>query len=525
MDNKPVTGTGLCPSDELRTSPEPRRRAEPSTIIRVLLVEDSTLDTYLIRSLLAKAGHDSFDLEYADRLSTALERLDEGGIDVVLLDLLLPDSQGLDTFIQAHTYAPHVPILVLTSFGDESLGLQAVQAGAQDYLFKWDFDDTLMARAIKYAIERQRLEEELKELMQKVERAKREWESTADSLPELICLVDERGHIMRANRTVETWNLAQVVDVKGREFHQLLHPHCTGSSCYLDCFWKEAWAEALQGQPAQCEAYDQVLERRVLIRIQPWTGADIGSTVVIVHDISERKRAEEELRQSYAKLRRTLEGTINALVSAVEMRDPYTAGHQWRVAQLACAIAKEMGLSEDQVNGLYMAAMIHDLGKINVPAEILSKPGRLSEIELSLIKTHPQVGHDILNVPAEVLSGPGRLSEMELSLIKVHPQIGYDVLKRIEFPWPVAQIVLQHHERMDGSGYPQGLSGEEILLEARILAVADVVEAMSSHRPYRPAHGIEEALEEISQNRGILYDAEVVGTCLELFTEKGFSFW
>ena len=205
----------------------------------------------------------------------------------------------------------------------------------------------------------------------------------------------------------------------------------------------------------------------------------------------ERQRAEEELRQSYVKLQRVLEGTVHTLVAAIEMRDPYTAGHQRRVAQLACAIANEMGLSEEQIEGIRMAALIHDMGKITVPAEILSKPTPLSDHERGLIKNHAQVGHD--------------------------------VLKEMDFPWPLAQIVLQHHERLDGSGYPQGLSDEEIMLEARILAVADVVEAMASYRPYRPARGLDKALEEISQNRGILYDPDAVDACLKLFAEKGFE--
>jgi HD-GYP domain-containing protein (c-di-GMP phosphodiesterase class II) len=208
--------------------------------------------------------------------------------------------------------------------------------------------------------------------------------------------------------------------------------------------------------------------------------------------LTEQKRAEEELRQSYVNLQRTLQGTVNVLASAIEMKDRYTAGHQRRVTQLACAIAEEMGLSEEQIEGLCVAGLIHDIGKINVPAEILSKPGPLTELEYGLIKMHPQIGHD--------------------------------VLKTIECPWPLAQIVLQHHERMNGSGYPQGLSGEEIILEARILAVADVVEAMASHRPYRPARGIVLASEEISQNRGRLYDPEVADACLRLFAEKRFEF-
>jgi HD-GYP domain-containing protein (c-di-GMP phosphodiesterase class II) len=162
------------------------------------------------------------------------------------------------------------------------------------------------------------------------------------------------------------------------------------------------------------------------------------------------------------------------------------------VAELARAIASEMGLSEERIDGLYMAGIIHDLGKISVPAEILSKPGRLSDAEFQLVKTHPQVG--------------------------------YDILKNIEFPWPIAQITLQHHERLNGSGYPQGLSGEDMLLEAKILAVADVVEAMASHRPYRAALGLQKALNEIFQNQGILYDYTVVAACLRLFNEKKFFF-
>ena len=216
-------------------------------------------------------------------------------------------------------------------------------------------------------------------------------------------------------------------------------------------------------------------------------------TMAVFTDITERKRTEEELQQSYARLRKTLEGIVHVLESAMEMRDPYTAGHQRRVTQLACAIAEEMGLSQERIEGLRMAAMIHDLGKMTVPAEILAKPTTLSDLEYGLIKTHPQTGHDVLQ-------------------------------RVTEFPWPVAQIILQHHERLDGSGYPQGLSDGKIMLEAKMLAVADVVEAMAPHRPYRPAHGIASALEEISQNSGLLYDAEVVDVCLKLFTEKGFAF-
>lgn len=198
----------------------------------------------------------------------------------------------------------------------------------------------------------------------------------------------------------------------------------------------------------------------------------------------------QELRESEKKLRASLLDSITAIAATVEMRDPYTAGHQRRVGHLASAIARELQRPESEVEGLYLACTVHDIGKIRIPAEILSKPGQLGDLEYSIIKEHPEIGHEIL--------------------------------KSIDFPWPIARIVLQHHERLNGTGYPQGLQGEEILLEARILAVADVVEAMLSHRPYRAALGIEAALEEIARHRDTLYDAAAVDACLKLFREGGY---
>jgi PAS domain S-box-containing protein len=212
----------------------------------------------------------------------------------------------------------------------------------------------------------------------------------------------------------------------------------------------------------------------------------------VTRDISERKQAEVKIRATMNNLKKSVEGTIQVLSLTVETRDPYTAGHQRQVAKLAAAIAEKMDLSEDQIDGIRLAGGIHDLGKISVPAEILSKPSRLTETEYRLIK--------------------------------IHPESGYNILKEIDFPWPIAQIVLQHHERMNGSGYPGGLKEGGILLEARIMAVADVVEAVASHRPYRPALGLEKALDEILINRGVLFDPQAVDACLNLFREKSFSF-
>jgi PAS domain S-box-containing protein/putative nucleotidyltransferase with HDIG domain len=208
-------------------------------------------------------------------------------------------------------------------------------------------------------------------------------------------------------------------------------------------------------------------------------------------ELTERKRAENDLKQSFNSLQDSLTGAVQAMATVVESRDPYTAGHQRRVAELAHAIASEMRLPTNQVDGLQMAAVIHDLGKMAVPAEILSKPTKLKKSEFELIKEHPQAG--------------------------------YEILKNIAFPWPIARIILEHHEKMDGSGYPNGLLGENTLLESKILTVADVVEAMASHRPYRPALGIDAALAEIEKNKGTLYDADAVDACMRLFREKGFQ--
>jgi len=211
-----------------------------------------------------------------------------------------------------------------------------------------------------------------------------------------------------------------------------------------------------------------------------------------VKDITSRKMAEIDLEKTAEKLKKSLMNTIQALSVTVEIRDPYTAGHQKRVSKLTRAIAQGMDLPKDTVDNICMASIIHDIGKLSLPAEILSKPGKLADIEFSLIKAHSQSG--------------------------------YDIIKDIGLPYPIAEMVLQHHEKIDGSGYPRGLKNGQILLESKIITVADVVEAMASHRPYRPALGIDAALEEIEKYKGILYDPAVVDMCLELFRERGFTF-
>jgi len=252
------------------------------------------------------------------------------------------------------------------------------------------------------------------------------------------------------------------------------------------------------GNPAKLENYE-VIQKNGAIRINDMSASlllDASGTPVgfrgVARDVTEHRNRERELKESYENLQHMLEETIRTLAFTVEVRDPYTAGHQRRVAQLADAISLKMGLPLEEAMGVRMAALIHDVGKVQIPGEILSKPGPLSPDEMELVRTHPSVGSSIL--------------------------------KEIEFPWPISDIVLQHHGRLDGSGYPYGIDGGKMSTEAKIIAVADVVEAMVSHRPYRSALGLDKAIEEISNNKGTLYDAEVVDACLSLFTEDGFTF-
>lgn len=307
-----------------------------------------------------------------------------------------------------------------------------------------------------------------------------------DNSSDLIVIHDFNGKIYYLNQKAEI-----MLGLKKKEYSRanLFTYLKTDSSSKNDNL-----GELESGQPIN---YESVIVRDeinlpVEINSQPVLINGKKLVIDVIKDISERKQSAEELKQSSEKLQKAMEGTIDTLAHAAEVRDPYTAGHQQRVSLLSIAIANELGLSQIQIDGVRVASSLHDIGKIYVPAEILSKPGKLKVNEFNLVRDHSEVG--------------------------------YELLKSIEFPWPVAEIILQHHERLDGSGYPRGLIGNDIMIEASIIAVSDVVESMSSHRPYRPAYNIEKALLEILQHRGVLYHPEVVDACMRLFNEKGFKF-
>jgi PAS domain S-box-containing protein len=313
--------------------------------------------------------------------------------------------------------------------------------------------------------------------------SERRLHTLVQTIPDLIWLKDKDGVYLSCNTMFERFFGASETDIVGKTDYDFVNRELADSFREHDC---QAMAA---GKTTSNEEWITFADdgHRVFLDTIKTPMYDAQGTLIgvlgIGRDITDRSSVE--------RIRKALGGTVQAIAVTVEARDPYTAGHQRRVADLARAIATEMNLSIDIIDGIRMAAAIHDLGKISVPAEILSKPTKLKKTEFDLIKDHPQSG--------------------------------YDILKDIDFPWPVARIVLEHHEKMNGSGYPHGLTGDNILLESRIISVADVVESMASHRPYRPSMGIEAALEEIEKNKGTFYDDAVADACLRLFREKGFQ--
>jgi putative nucleotidyltransferase with HDIG domain len=357
--------------------------------------------------------------------------------------------------------------------------MEATRQAAHDELERRVTDRTAELMRVTDALraeitERRRIETELRAAQEELERR----------------MADRTGELARVNEELRT----EIGERKGMEAvlqaaHDELEQRVADRTDELIRVNEELRTKVAEHQrlEAALQAAHNELEGRVADRTDELTRVNDGLRA----EIAQRKNAEEELRHTLDNLQKTLGAAIQVMGAAVEMKDPYTAGHQTRSTTLARNIARMMGLSREQINTIRMAGLIHDIGKLSIPAEILSKPGKLSDSELPLVKEHARRG--------------------------------YEILKDVEFPWPLAEIVHQHHERMDGSGYPRNLKGDEICVEARIMAVADVVEAMVSHRPYRRALGIEAALEEIEGNRGILYDHTVADACLQLFREKGFQ--
>ena len=456
----------------------------------ILVADDEKGVVNLFQEILTREGYRVF---VASDGKEAIEIASKHSIDLAILDLRMPVMGGLDALRRIRESDPFAAALVMTGQPDmESLN-QFLELGALDYLVK-PFRPTEIVSVVRRALEKQEVkngkaasengnEERTRRLVESQIRYREVIENCNDAI-----VVAQDGKLKFLNpKALELVGRStdELIDVS---FSDLIHPE--DRSMVIERHLRRLKGERLPGTyKFRVLGKDgQILWVEINAIRSMWN--DRPATLNFIRDITDRIIVQEKLEQSNEKLRRALEGTIQAMALAVETRDPYTAGHQRRVAELAVAIATELGLSGDQIEGVRMAGLIHDIGKLSLPTDILSKPGRLTDTEFSLIQDHCQAG--------------------------------FDILKGIEFPWPLAQIVLQHHERFNGSGYPLGLVGGDISLEARILGVADVVEAMASHRPYRPALGIGAALEEILEKGGSLYDPEVTRACLRLFTEKGY---
>jgi len=347
-----------------------------------------------------------------------------------------------------------------------------------------------VAEDIAFGIHNIELDEERKLAEENVKNTKDELQMIMDSVPALIFYKNTKGRLVRTNKANADAIGIPMKDIIGMTTEELF-PKEQAKKMRKDDKEVIISGKAKKNIIEPFSTPDGIRWQSIdKIPYKDNKGKVIG-IIGLSKDITFQKEAEQKLQQSYQKLKKTMDAAIDTMSNIIEAKDPYTSGHQHRVCQLAIRIAQEMKLSPDKIEGVRIASLIHDIGKIGLPTEILSKPGKLTDIEFSLIKGHSQVG--------------------------------YDILKPVDFSYPIAQIVLQHHERLDGSGYPNKLNGDKIILEAKIIGIADVVEAMSSFRPYRPALGIDAALEEISQNKGILYDPEVVDTCIKLFKEKEFK--
>ena len=472
---------------------------EAKKTARILVVDDEERNRRLLVAMLEAEGYSA--AEAADG-KQALELVRRGPPDLVLLDIMMPGIDGYEVArtLKADAATKAIPIVMVTALDDRESRLRGLEAGAEDFVTKPVDRNELRVRNLlrlkdfsNFLADHNRiLEEKVQERTALLAASEARYRKVTETAPDAIVTANVASTIAGWNRAAERMfgyteaealgqPLTLVIPQRYRDAHNAgLHRVKTGGE------WHVIGTVELHGLNKAGNEFP------IELSLSQWETLNGGKCFTsIIRDISERKAAEEEIQRYIARLQSAVMSTVEVATTISEMRDPYTAGHERRVAGIAVAISAELGFDMNRRAGLRIAGQLHDIGKITVPLEILSKPGKLTAIEFQLIQGHAQAS--------------------------------YDVLKSVEWDWPVAQVALQHHERIDGSGYPQGLKGDAILFEARIMAVADVVEAMSSHRPYRPGHGIDKALAEIERGRGTAYDPAVTDACLKLFREKGYA--
>jgi len=443
--------------------------------LRILILEDSASDAELVLRELGQLDGAACSevIMTGDDLRAQLE---SDHWDVIVSDFSMPGFDAMEALEITRETHPLLPFVVMSGTIGEERAVELLRSGVTDYVMKEHLGrlGSVVKRAVREAREHQALNEAQLGLM----RSAQEWLDTFNALSDAVLMLDAEGSIRRINRAAPELLCTTPDKLLGSRVADVIRSICPDADRFL-----ESWGVCppARFEVGPCELPSVWFE----VSCDPIDGNGHPATghVLVLTDITQRKRSDAQLRSLFGRLKRTMDGTVAIAVRMVESRDPYTAGHQERVAELAVAIARRLHLDDDAVELIHTAARLHDVGKIAVPAEILVKPGQLQELEWELIKRHPVVGAEII--------------------------------KDAEFEGPIHEIVLQHHERLDGSGYPLGLAGDAICREAQIVAVADVTEAMTAHRPYRPACTTDQVFAELSGGRTIRYAPDIVDACLD----------
>jgi len=461
--------------------------------LSIMYVEDEGV---ILRSINTMMERKIKDVYIATNGEIGLKVFKKHKPQIVVTDIKMPVMNGLEMIEKIKEIEPSTKFIVVSAYGEINYFIKAIELGVQGFILKPVNVNQLMGiirelgNGILLQQEIERKEEERKKSAKALQEQKAYFEHLFESSPEAVVVASNDGKILQINcKFSEMFGYAEEEAI-GKALDELVAAD-------------DLLNEATEYTKQVADGKDIRLETKRKTKSGKLLDVSILGTPIIIEgqqvavygiyrDITDRKRAEDELKASYERLRKLIEDTVNVLANVVELRDPYTAGHQHNVAQLGVAIAEEMKFSPDMIEGIRIGGTMHDIGKIKVPIRVLNK----SEM----------------------------LTDKEWEQIKNHPTVGYELLKDLDFPWQVAKMVQQHHERFNGSGYPNGLKNGEILMEARILAVADVIEAMANDRPYRQSLGLEIALEEIEDNKGILYDPDVVESAVRILKNGSFVF-
>jgi len=444
----------------------------------IVIVEDDRVVLTLIKNFVDSSNYNI--LAIFNTGEDLLRNIDKLEVDLILMDITLQGKlDGIQVATEVYTKY-HIPFVYITSYVDDKTMERAKKSNAFGYIVK-PFDKKDLKAGIEIALLRFSMEMEIKEKESRIS-------TILKSIGDAVFVINQKGELTYLNPVAEKMAGVPALQLLNKKMKDVVKIE---NSTIKD--WKNnIFSSGIEkNRNFLLNASGQRIPVEYSISPQLDDSGDSFGTVMVFRDISERVLAEDRLKESFDNLRTAMGGVIQAMAYTVETRDPYTAGHQKRVANLARKIGEKLNLDSEIIEGIRMAGVIHDLGKISVPSEILSKPGKISAVEFNLIKTHSQVA--------------------------------YDILKTVEFPWPIAEIVYQHHERNDGSGYPRGLKRDDLMIEARVISVADVVEAMASHRPYRPALGIDVALGEIQKHSGKWFDEEIVDACVSVFRDDDYT--